>query len=338
MHFHTRLLKWFDTHGRKNLPWQKKITLYRVWVSEIMLQQTQVTTVIPYFNRFIKQFPTVEHLAKASEDEVMHLWSGLGYYSRARNLHAAAKMIKNEHKGQFPKTLEDCLRLPGIGRSTAGAILSIGTQQPFAILDGNVKRVLSRHFAIAGWPNDPKTTQVLWELSERLLPKKRGHHYTQAIMDLGATVCTRAKPRCHRCPFEKSCQAKADNTIEHYPGKRPKVVKPTRSTQALIVTTPTHVLLEKRPRHGIWGGLWSLPEAPVRKAIKHYRSIPVTTKHYAPFRHTFSHFFLDIHPVLCQTTQSISLPNHQWYSWQKLDTVGLPSPIRRLLNQIKEES
>lgn len=342
MNFNTKLLKWFKQYGRHDLPWQKKITLYRIWISEIMLQQTQVTTVIPYYHRFIKHFPTISKLANASLDEVLSLWAGLGYYARAKNLYNAANIIKSKHKGKFPTQFEDILALPGIGRSTAGALLSIGLKKPYPILDGNVKRVLSRHFAIPGWPNDPKTAEKLWAISEQLTPAKDPNHYTQAIMDLGATVCTRSKPNCSLCPVEKTCQAKKNNTIAHYPGKRIKTEKPIRSTIVVILMDLKNekVFLEKRPIKGIWGGLWSFPECPLNINIqqwckKHLNHSVYPLQIFAPFRHTFSHFHLDIHPHIHQLRTQKRLSN-QWHSWKVIPTLALPAPTKRLLATLED--
>lgn len=269
--FNKKILDWFQHHGRKHLPWQKKVSLYRVWISEIMLQQTQVATVIPYFERFLAAFPNVKKLAETNLDEVLHLWTGLGYYARARNLHKTAQIIQAEFKGKFPKNLDTLLTLPGIGRSTASAILALSQNQRHPILDGNVKRVLSRHFAIQGWPGHPNVEKTLWDLSERLTPLNNVNYYTQAMMDLGATLCTRARPQCEICPLKKSCLAKKYDKVFEFPASRVKLTKgnPTQSlprkpkrkmTVLLLVDSHHHILLEKRPNSGIWGGLWSLPE------------------------------------------------------------------------------
>lgn len=255
------ILEWFDKNGRKNLPWQKARTPYRVWVSEIMLQQTQVTTVIPYFERFIKKFPDVKSLANAPEDEVLELWAGLGYYARARNLHKTAKIIQQEYKGTFPNDLLLLQELPGIGRSTAGAIFSLGMNQPAAILDGNVKRVFTRLHAIDGYPNASKTLKQLWQIAEDYLPNERAADYTQAMMDLGALLCTPTQPNCKSCPVQKYCLAHAQDKTTDYPTPKPTKSLPVRSSHFLIlVNNQQEILLEKRPPAGIWGGLWSLPE------------------------------------------------------------------------------
>lgn len=351
-----QILTWFDKHGRHDLPWQKNPTPYRVWVSEIMLQQTQVTTVIDYFERFMKRFPTLDKLANAPLDDVFELWSGLGYYARAKNLHKTAQIIQNDYNGKFPTDFNSVLELPGIGRSTAGAILSISTQQRYPILDGNVKRVLSRHFAVDGWYGNPKTLEKLWEHSETITPKKRVADYTQAIMDLGATVCTRSQPKCTVCPIAKTCEAKKSDRIKFYPMSKPRAKIPTKATAVVMLVSLKHqILLERRPIKGIWGGLWSLPECSLQTNIKEWCAknfnLKLSTKNIQPweeFRHTFTHFHLNIHPVLCEIQEpkkpkSTGL-NYQWYTFEKATNLGLPAPIRRLieklqnLKQLKEAS
>ncbi len=345
MQFEQKILKWFDEFGRNHLPWQDNPTPYRVWVSEIMLQQTQVATVIPYFTRFITRFPTVRALANASLDEVYPLWAGLGYYARAKNLHKSAQIIKTLYKGKFPTNFEEVLALPGIGRSTAGAILAISTQQRYPILDGNVKRVLSRHFAISGWPGDPKVAEKLWQLSEKTTPLLRINHYTQAIMDLGATLCTRSRPKCALCPIGRSCQAKKLNKVLDYPTKRPKVDKPIKAITLLMLmhVKKRLILLEKRPTHGIWGGLWSLPECALNENIEDWcaKHLAINIKnptHWTPFRHTFTHFHLDIHPAVGKISNTIKLnsisENYCWHSFDQMLTLGLPAPVKKLLTSL----
>lgn len=342
-----KILKWFDKHGRHDLPWQKNINAYRVWVSEIMLQQTQVTTVIDYFERFMKRFPTLSKLANAPLDEVFELWSGLGYYARAKNLHKTAQIIHTQYRGKFPTTYDAVLALPGIGQSTAGAILSISTHQRYPILDGNVKRVLSRHFAIEGWYGNPKTLEQLWALSEKITPKDRVADYTQAIMDLGATVCTRTQPKCTVCPIASTCEAKKLDKVKLYPMSKPKSKIPTRATTILILISRKHhcILLEKRPMKGIWGGLWSLPECPLQTNIKEWctKMFKLSLKEmrsWEPFRHTFTHFHLNIHPILCevkdQPKPKITDLNYEWYPIEKASNLGLPAPIRRLIEAVEE--
>jgi len=287
--FGQRVLRWFDVFGRKNLPWQYNPTPYRVWVSEIMLQQTQVATVIPYYERFMARFNTLEALATAPIDDVLSHWSGLGYYARARNLHQCAQTVYNQHNGELPNTLDALQALPGIGRSTAGAILSLAYGEVQPILDGNVKRVLARHRAVEGWPGRTEVLKRLWVISEEVTPNKRCGPFNQAMMDLGASVCTRSKPKCSDCPLAEDCQALALGNPTGFPGKKPKKDKPTKTTVMLLVQNEAgETLLEKRPPSGIWGGLWSLPEATDGELPKG------TGESVMRFRHTFSHFHLDI--------------------------------------------
>lgn len=290
--FDQRVLDWFDEFGRKHLPWQQNPTAYRVWVSEIMLQQTQVTTVIPYYERFMTSFPSVQALADAPVDEVLAHWSGLGYYARARNLHQCAKTVVQEHAGELPSDLEALQALPGIGRSTAGAILSLsqGIAQP--ILDGNVKRVLARHRAVAGWPGQTAVLKRLWAISEEVTPTERCGPFNQAMMDLGATLCTRSKPQCERCALAEDCQGLATGDPTQFPGKKPKKDKPVKRTVMLLVKNEAGAtLLQRRPPSGIWGGLWSLPEADEADEAESSEQWGASLMR---FRHTFSHYHLDI--------------------------------------------
>lgn len=347
--FQQLLLNWFDHYGRKNLPWQRDKTPYRVWVSEIMLQQTQVSTVITYFNRFIKHFPTIEKLAAASEDTVLHLWTGLGYYNRARNLQKAAKMIMQNYHGKFPNQLSELEKLPGIGRSTAGAILSIAFNQSAAILDGNVKRVLTRLHSITEWPGAKRITEQLWSIAERYTPAQRTADYTQAIMDLGATLCLRGKPRCAECPCQQYCSAHAQGIEKTLPLSKPRKTLPIRQVTLLILRKGSHlVLLEKRAPVGVWASLWSLPEisglpsaTTIRKICK--QRFQLSTEQLAfgtSFRHTFSHFHLDIIPALVTVKASSSkiLEEAQqiWYNLQRSQAVGLPAPVKLLLNNLEK--
>ncbi len=340
--FSTRVIAWFQTQGRRGLPWQSKPTPYRVWISEIMLQQTQVATVIPYFQRFMQTFPTLEHLAKASLDDVFQQWAGLGYYRRAKHLHQSAVLIQKHYHGIFPSAYEDILALPGIGRSTAGAILSMSMQQSYPILDGNVKRVLARHFGIQGWPGDPAVSKQLWALSAANTPTKDVHHYTQGMMDLGATLCTARNPACERCPIAGSCKAKALGIISTMPAKRPKKVIPVQATRMLIFLHPAtqKVLLEKRETKGIWGGLWSLVECPLRTNLsvwchEQFKILVKKPRKLEAFRHTFTHFHLDIHPVICEVhikpIPRLKAP-YQWHALEDLPKLGLPAPVKRLLS------
>jgi A/G-specific adenine glycosylase len=344
--FQQRLLDWFDHHGRKDLPWQRDIDPYRVWVSEIMLQQTQVGTVIPYFERFTTELPSVQALAAADEDRVLHLWTGLGYYARARNLHRTAKLVCSEHGGNFPATLEHLAALPGIGESTAGAIRSIAFRKPAAILDGNVKRVLARYAAVEGWPGRSAVMKRLWQLSRDFTPTERVWDYNQAMMDLGATVCVRSRPLCDACPLAGSCRARAEGNPEAYPGRKPRKTLPVKTTTLLMaVNASGEVFLGKRPAEGIWGGLWSFPELPgsdaaVAYCLDTFGSEPVAVESWARYRHTFSHYHLDIEPLLVQLPAAVEGvmegDSQLWYNTASSRPVGLAAPIARLLKKLEE--
>ncbi|NNM59590.1 MAG: A/G-specific adenine glycosylase [Legionellales bacterium] len=340
--FQQAVLAWYDDYGRKNLPWQQNLTAYRVWVSEIMLQQTQVTTVIPYFENFILVFPTVEALALAESDEVMHLWTGLGYYSRARNLHKAAKMIVSQFGSQLPDSTELLMTLPGIGRSTAGAIVSTAFNQRATILDGNVKRVLSRYAGISDWTGSKKAETQLWELAEFYTPAVNCRPYTQVMMDLGATICTRTKPRCEACPLQVSCAAFASGNPLNFPGKKPKKTIPVRKGHLLLLQLATGaIFLEKRPPVGIWGGLWSLPayegnlENLTAECQHRYGLVIEKMCFLDSLRHTFSHFHYDITPIhatVVHSEQAIyESSEHIWYDLESPPRVGLPRPVKTLL-------
>ena len=345
--FAERVLDWFDQHGRHDLPWQRDIDPYRVWVSEIMLQQTQVKTVIPYFERFMARFPAVEDLASAPEDEVLHYWTGLGYYARARNLHAAARRVAQDLGGQFPRSIDALVDLPGIGRSTAGAIASISMGQRAAILDGNVKRVLARYHAVEGWPGKTAVHNRLWEIAETYTPQERCADYTQAMMDLGATLCTRAAPDCPSCPLVSDCQAHAEGTQSRYPGKKPRKTLPVKSTRFLMVRDVAGaLLLEKRPSPGIWGGLWCFPEADADLDVSNWcidqlGREPARCDTRAPFRHTFSHYHLDIEPLLVQLADSpeavMDADRLLWYNVRQPPEIGLAAPVVGLLQQLATE-
>ncbi|MBX9705469.1 MAG: A/G-specific adenine glycosylase [Gammaproteobacteria bacterium] len=340
--FSNRLLTWFDCHGRHDLPWQHPITAYRVWLSEIMLQQTQVATVIPYFERFIVTYPTVTDLANAELDQVLHLWSGLGYYARARNLHRAAQMIRDQYDGEFPQTVAELETLPGIGRSTAGAIASIAFKQRAAILDGNVKRVLTRYQAVAGYPGEASVSKQLWNLAEALTPTDRAADYTQAIMDLGATICTRSKPKCGLCPLSADCQARLQNRVADFPTRKATKALPVRTTYLLLVRNQESVFLEKRPPTGIWGGLWSLPELQDTTEItawcRQHDVKLLQQKTWSAFRHTFSHHHLDITPVVLDVKPGMrkimDSANHIWYNVDQPDALGLAAPVKKLLESL----
>ena len=305
--FARALLAWFDRHGRHDLPWQRNPTPYRVWVSEIMLQQTRVAAVIPYFERFTNRFPDVDALAAASLDEVLGLWSGLGYYARGRNLHAAARAVRTDHGGRFPHTFETLAALPGIGRSTTGAILALAFGQRYPILDGNAKRVLARYHAVEGWPGDPPVRDRLWGLAERHTPCRRVGDYTQAIMDFGATLCTRTNPACLLCPIADGCRAHAAGDPTAFPAPRPKRPYPIREKLLVVMRDPGgRVLVERRPPSGIWGGLWSFPEASAELAFadaaaaaaRRHHLRPERVHPLAPVEHGFTHFRLRATPVV----------------------------------------
>ena len=343
--FNHQVLAWFDQHGRKDLPWQKNITPYRVWISEIMLQQTQVATVIPYFNRFMDSFPTVHELAKASEDDVLHHWSGLGYYSRARNLHKAALQVVEDHSGEFPRFVEKLTELPGIGLSTAGAIASISMGIRAPILDGNVKRVLARYKAVEGWPGQSAVTKKLWAIAEAFTPQQRGADYTQAMMDLGAMICTRTKPACSSCPLESSCLAYGMGEETRFPGSKPKKEKPERAVRMLMVINQHgEVLLEKRPPTGIWGGLWGFPEIQIDEDLRSEAHIStglelLNLEEWGKFRHTFSHYHLDITPVKAFAhSRNYVADGDRWY-WFQPDNpaqLGLAAPVTKLLKKLRQ--
>jgi A/G-specific adenine glycosylase len=346
--FHSKVLTWFDAHGRKSLPWQENKLPYRVWLSEIMLQQTQVTTVIPYFQRFIAKFPDLQSLAQADEEAVLHLWTGLGYYSRARNLHKAARMIMESFLNKFPDNLVDLQKLPGVGRSTAGAILAIGFGKKAAILDGNVKRFLTRLHGIEEWPGEKRVTEKLWELAENYTPAQRIADYTQAMMDIGATLCVRGKPRCGECPFEKNCLARSNGREKLLPQKKPSRAIPVRSVTMLVMREADRIYLEKRPVTGVWGSLWSLPEC-MEATVAEIHSIckerfRITAKQVTfgkSFRHTFSHFHLDILPAIIdvQSVPAKTMVAEQqiWYNLRQPTALGMPAPIKLLLQNLTED-
>jgi A/G-specific adenine glycosylase len=337
------VLAWFDRHGRRDLPWQRDITPYRVWVSEIMLQQTQVTTVIPYYERFLQRFPDVGALAAASEDEVLHLWTGLGYYSRARNLRRTAQLVCSEHGGEFPADAGRLATLPGIGRSTAGAIAAIACGQRAAILDGNVKRVLARFHAVPGYPGESATLNTLWQYAEAHTPATRTADYTQAMMDLGATLCTRSRPACPLCPLVESCEAHREGAAADYPGKKPKKAMPVKAVQMLILEHGDEVLLEKRPPTGVWAGLWVFPQIEAgMNALDYCRDqLQIEAElieRWQGYRHTFSHYHLDIEPLRLRLTtgdRSLREPERQlWYHRRHPAAVGLAAPVTQLLARL----
>jgi len=339
--FSDRLLQWFGEHGRKDLPWQQHTGPYEIWVSEIMLQQTQVQTVIPYFERFTRRFPDIESVASADIDAVLQLWSGLGYYARARNLHRAAQIICEQFAGTFPRAFGDIVALPGIGRSTAGAILSLAHDERHAILDGNVKRVLARHQAVAGWPGKTEVLNKLWSVAEAHTPEKRVAEYTQAIMDLGATLCTRSNPVCSACPVRDDCKARLSDSIEQFPGRKPKKAKPLKQTTMVMAINENAVYLERRPPAGIWGGLWSLPEVDdvddwCRQVLQ---NSPHNTEPRDTLRHSFSHFDLDIQPVVVRvdavSRKVADNPDATWYALGDNPPGGIAAPVQKLLDTLK---
>ena len=340
--FATRLVAWQRGHGRHDLPWQRTRDPYRIWLSEIMLQQTQVVTVIPYYERFLVRFPDVGSLARAPLDEVLREWAGLGYYSRARNLHNAAKAVCERHGGNFPQARTALEALPGLGRSTAAALAVFAFGAREAILDGNVKRVLARHFAVDGFPGKQSVERELWTLAESLLPARSVEAYTQGLMDLGATVCTRGSPACGRCPIASSCAALERGRVAAYPAPRPRKTLPRRSVAMLLMIRDGEVLLEKRPPTGVWGGLWSLPEMPVEGAVAAHAAerlgceIAEPTA-LEPLRHTFTHFALEIRPWRCEVLGArprAAQPATIWLGIEEAMQAAIPAPVKKLLGRV----
>ena len=342
--FSQKILLWYDLHGRKDLPWQQQASPYHVWLSEIMLQQTQVTTVIPYYQRFLSRFSNVAELAAAPLDEVLTLWSGLGYYARARNLHKAATIMVAEHNSELPDALETLMQLPGIGRSTAGAIMALAYHQRYPILDGNVKRVLARYDVINQWPGLKSVENLLWQRAEQLLPEHRVANYIQAQMDLGATLCTRTKPQCFRCPLNRECQAYASGNPTQYPVAKPKKVTPLKQTYWLIARRNNgQIFMQQRQPHGIWGGLWSFPELENEKAVTNWGQdilkIVSPTTALPSIHHVFTHFKLDIFPILV-TAEPVfqNVADKDTGMWVKIEdalNLALPAPVKTLLTTLK---
>lgn len=342
--FARRLLRWHGRNGRHDLPWQHPATPYRVWVSEVMLQQTQVRTVIPYFQSFVESFPDVRTLAAADLDEVLRCWAGLGYYARARNLHRAAQEMCERFQGRLPDTPDTLMELPGIGRSTAGAILALSADRAVPILDGNVKRVLSRYHAVHGWPGDRRVETELWRLSASHVPQRRAGAYTQAIMDLGATLCTRTGPICNDCPLEATCEARRLGIQTQLPDRKPRRALPTRSTIfALIENRRGEILLERRPPTGIWGGLWSLPECPPEREVSDWLQerfgwAADTIRARPVLRHTFTHFHLDIRPVRVRLRgdgRRVSDSGDMvWLKPAADSPIGMAAPVKKLINGV----
>ncbi len=341
--FAERLLAWFDRDGRHDLPWQHPRTPYRVWLAEIMLQQTQVQTVIPYYLRFLEALPSLPELAAADTDRVLALWSGLGYYARARNLHRAAQVCVAEHGGDLPRDFEAMAALPGIGRSTAGAILAQAHGDRFAILDGNVKRTLARYHGIAGWPGSGPVEKKMWELAQQHLPDQRLADYTQAIMDFGATLCTRGNPACVLCPLQDDCVARREGRVEQLPEPKPGKPLPERRTIMLLLRDGDgRVLLARRPPTGVWQGLWSLPEVGGHDEARaflarHARADFDAAEALPVFEHVFSHYRLHIEPLAWRDAAPASVGDNADLRWQPLDRigeVGLPAPVRKLLGNL----
>ena len=360
--FAQAVLAWYSKYGRKDLPWQKNKTLYQVWLSEVMLQQTQVSTVIPYFERFMATFPDINSLANAPIDEVLHLWTGLGYYARARNLHKAAQQVRDDYQGEFPIDFEPVLALPGIGRSTAGAVLSSCLNAPYPILDGNVKRVLARYFAVEGWPGEKSVADRLWQYSAQVTPTAQVADFNQAMMDIGAIVCTRSKPKCGLCPLQSDCLANQNNAWQQYPAKKPKKALPEKQSYFLLLIDDGQVLLQQRAAQGLWGGLYCFPQFEDKadllaylkqNNIEHYQEWPM-------FRHTFSHFHLDIFPIYAEKARKEhtkcgqqsnmlekvaeiqpeygkKIPDqiNYWYNFQSAPKIGLATPMKNLLLQLQ---
>jgi A/G-specific adenine glycosylase len=342
--FADRLIRWQEKYGRHDLPWQRTRDAYRIWLSEIMLQQTQVATVIPYYQRFLRRFPDVAALAAAPVEAVLEAWAGLGYYARARHLHRCAGALVAEYAGQFPHDISQLAALPGIGRSTAAAIAVFAFGIRAAILDGNVKRVLARRFGIEGFPGNAHVERTLWQLSESLLPDTRIEAYTQGLMDLGATVCTRARPSCDACPLRADCVARRDRRQADLPTVRPAKVLPERETRVpVLIDGLCRVLLVRRPPVGIWGGLLSLPELAGEDLgefarqhglrLRHTRELPA-------LRHVFSHFRLTLRPCLCQVESAagrLGEPGWEWRAMDEIDSAALPAPVLRILRRAIDE-
>lgn len=357
--FASRVVEWQREHGRRDLPWQRTRDAYRIWLSEVMLQQTQVASVLPYFTRFVSEFPTVAALAAAPLPRVLELWSGLGYYRRAHHLHAAARAVVDVYDGRFPVDAATLAQLPGIGRSTAAAIAAFANGERGAILDGNVKRVLARHRGVEGWPGDPRVQAELWRVADSLVPDAGGSGsraadeagvggstaiaaYTQGLMDLGATVCTRPRPRCDACPVRDDCIARRDARTATLPAPRPRKALPRRDVIVLLLERDGRILLEQRPPLGVWGGLWSFPELPpgadVDERIAARFDASVAAKEpMAPMTHVFTHFLLTMHPVrvsIARWPSAVQSPGTEWFARDAALAAALPSPIRTMLRAL----
>jgi A/G-specific adenine glycosylase len=335
--FAARVIAWQRRHGRHDLPWQNTRDPYRIWLAEIMLQQTQVSAVIPYYQRFLERFPDLVSLAAAGEDDVLALWSGLGYYARARNLHRAAQVVQQRHAGVFPAGREEVCALPGIGRSTASAICAFSHGGRHAILDGNVKRVLARCFGVEGFPGEKRVEGALWALSESLLPDTGIEAYTQGLMDLGANVCTRTRPRCTLCPLSETCVARREGRTALLPAPRPTKVLPQRDTTMAVLMSRGEVLLEKRPAPGIWGGLWCFPEVDgarlSQECAARFAVEVLETQPLGELRHGFTHFHLRIQPVLARVGRgfAVEAPGRVWLTPEDARGAAIPVPVRKIL-------
>lgn len=345
--FSQAVLRWFRRFGRHDLPWQKTATPYQVWVSEIMLQQTQVVTVIPYFERFIKQFPTIKTLALANIDEILAHWSGLGYYARAHNLHRTAQIIHKTCRGQFPTTIEDLTALPGIGQSTAGAIVSLGMHQYAVILDGNIKRVLARYHVLSTPVNQSDGINLLWDLAKKYTPQNDSWNYNQAMMDIGAMICTCRNPKCSLCPLKKTCSANKQTRQTAFPVKKLKINRPCKNTYLILLQNVEegHIFLEKRPPVGVWGGLWSFPESPTEETIESWCRIrfdidDIKLERWNSFIHEFSHFKLEIKPILLKARLKVPKivegESQIWYNMNSPLPGGVSAPVARLLKRLKQ--
>ena len=336
---------WYRRYGRHDLPWQGQ-SAYHVWLSEIMLQQTQVATVIPYYRTFLKRFPSIRRLADASVDEVLSHWQGLGYYARARNLHKAAQFIRDRHGGRFPRNFDDVAALPGIGRSTAGAILSFAYGQRWPLLDGNVKRVLARCFRVSGWYGQSETMKQLWYLADSVTPAKRVAEFNQAMMDIGSMVCMKSNPKCEICPLKPMCASYRHHSQAEYPHKKPARAKPHKRTLMLMHRHADSVLLWRRPPSGVWGGLWSLPEVDDERAVELWqRSFlglqqPPRLIQKKVIRHQFTHFSLDISLAIIELEELpekiFDRDNYAWVEIDDLPNHGLPTPVRKLLASLQD--
>lgn len=340
--FAARLIAWQKIHGRHDLPWQNTRDAYRIWVSEIMLQQTQVSAVLGYYQRFMQRFPSVESLAEASLDTVLGYWSGLGYYSRARNLHACAQKVVERYAGRFPSEPSELAELPGIGPSTAAAIAAFAYGRRAAILDGNVKRVLCRQFGVQGFPGERAVELRLWAIAREQMPELDVEAYTQGLMDLGSSVCTRTRPRCVICPVAERCVARLEMSTDRLPAPRPKKTKPHKVLAVLVLVRDGRVVLEKRPVPGVWGGLWSLPECAPDKVpicLQQAFGVPAASPQFLPvIEHAFTHFTLSLQPFRIDLSDEPRLaPNQAWIALAELD-VALPAPIKRLLQFLAADS